>query len=552
MGTGFDEGKITSASQAYIQVAIKMKGFADLDNSPIKMMFVDGALVIPRQYITSAEFSGISIGARQSKITCLDPDGTIADSLGYIGAWANDKQNKLKPNVKVVYGWIGSGQKTNTVHYVLISTVFSMREDGLATVELNLQECYEAALDNITIRSFDDLKACNTWTEQGEKLLKNQDIISIMTAITKLSGIAQQLGPQPNGANIDIEFTDKVQGSNKPIPVKNDHDFKKESFELRTSMGDSLKKILDELSTHIFPLNIDENMSYSYEIIKKKYKGEGFVNGAILTYGWVVMSKLDENGGEVNIAPVSGGKDKYDKCEDGGVLKWKELDKLGSDEKVLLSFDLNLEALNVAAHMVNGSQLGSLRDYTQSQWDVLMNIKDSEGRSIDDLVAEQVAGNGKAVEPVFKVDGGWQQRLFGVKINGEKYKTKEIEAAVLTFTTDLKNVATNIQSHIDNVILRNVFRAKARILGDPMIAGNDSSSIHVCESYFSVILGSSYFAEKFNGRKWILVKATHIIDESGYFTDLELMGLPETGGGGGGMSNSQKFNSTNISALSPQ
>jgi hypothetical protein len=545
----FNEGLITSASQAFVEVRINA---INTDN---------GYITIKRQDITSAEFSGISIGARASKINCIDPDNKISSQLGNIGAWSNNLANNFKPNVHVTWGW-KHPYHVNHMSYLLISTKFAIREDGLSTVELNLLECFENVLESVVVRTMEDLKYCNSWTSLGESIFKNKTIVdALKNLFGEKSSFNLEMRKQLSKLGVICEFSNEIKGCGTTlepnVPTGGKADSILDQHSIRTSMGDSVQKIISELCARQ-PVPTDTDSKYSYELIEKIPKIENnVITGMTLKWGWIKMPNLEKDknntaANEIVLANIGNGADWFSNCKHGGILKLKDLTE-GEDEgngktKWLISFDLDVSPLNTASQQVE-NKLSNLRQYTQAQWDMLIQIAVGsngwESSTVEDLAAESAKSGKDAVgrAGLSYVSGAFAPIANTLRNNPiiapiadsigwkELYTDAQMSKAISEFNADLKSEATNVQNHIDNVISRNVFRSKARILGDPTIAGLDTiedikGGYRVMETYYETILESSGAMSRFNVLKWLLMKVTHIIDESGYFTDLELMGIP--------------------------
>ena len=99
---------------------------------------------------------------------------------------------------------------------------------------------------------------------------------------------------------------------------------------------------------------------------------------------------------------------------------------------------------------------------------------------------------------------------------------REIAKAMEKFNTILAEASSNVQNQIETIINNNVFKAKAKIAGDPTIGTINTVYKVGFNTDFEAV---GYFANFFN-RFWLLTSSVHKIEEGGYFTEIELLALP--------------------------
>ncbi len=541
-GLWLDERRILPTSQPYIQIYFNID--IDLLNKStngvdkvIRDNFVnknsDGedCLVLPRNYVQTADFDGIqAVGARPGRITIIDPEGLWAQALSYIGHWKN--QNPGLANMLIEYGWVGlstncpgspSPSESQRIPAVLWKTGFGMDDNGVITIELSFVENSERILAGIKFNFLDDLPRINSLTNNKVKEMKT--ISSLLYYIVENSEAVKE---QLKQFSLEINF-EKTHEKEEP--------FKGDDNEFKVRIGDTLGGKINELIAKTQPdEDWDIRYNYSYEIIEKNpiyapYVGKSNtkrVIGMEILYGWKEVAKPDKvdeinreiaNGdsnkkiiGQLNKTPVV-----------GPVLLWKTQSN-SKNAKSLISFDIDLKMMDFASEMVQGEFDRKLSQFSEGNWDDIVKVVSKASDKTRASLSKDISKLSKADIDTASEELVWDEKsdrfLWIFKKEGEDdVKAQEM---MVDFNKVLKTASNNVPSQMQAIISSNLFKAKARIIGDPTFGSVYNLFKIEFHSNFAAV---GYFAHFFQ-RKWLLTKVAHKIDESGYFTDLELVTLP--------------------------
>ncbi len=530
MAAFIDENRILSTSQAYIQVNFKVfkkdSAMGPKSKDPAANFYTDvpdkdyGYIILNRHYIQNAEFSGVAIGARQGKINIIDPEGAWANCLQYIGAWKN--ANAAVPNMTIKFGWVGlkpnsSGSTAiNEIPAILLKTAFAMGDDGTITIELNFIENLENLLKDIKFSYLDDMKLLDSSINTD---LKGKKIYDILQHVVKNSkSVAEQLALY----QLAIYF--------EPTFETGDQAYGEESKNIKIRLGDTLGDKINELIASTIPSNKDDpDYTWSYEITKKTTYTEPIDIGKTdptngITYPKGISCKIYFDWRK---SPKRSSSDMtaeeqrtaFDNPEEGPTLLWKKQSN-NINEKSLMSFDIDLKMLDYAASMIRSDLDKKLSNINDESWDKvyegIKNIRSEDAYMLSlplASLAQTVKSQAGSKNAGLTYDSGW-----GIKSKDDR----EISQAMEEFNTILAEASSNVQNQIETIINNNVFKAKAKIMGDPTI-GTDNTVYRV--GFNTDFEAVGYFANFFN-RFWLLTSSVHKIEEGGYFTEIELLALP--------------------------
>jgi len=529
-----NENRILSTSQAYIQVDFKVfkkdSALGPKDKTPAINFYDDapgkdfGYIILHRHYIQNAEFSGVAIGARSGKISIIDPEGAWADCLQYIGSWKN--ANATVPNMTIKFGWLGlkpngsDSKMIQDIPAILLKTSFSLTDNGTITIELNFIENLENLLRDIKFSYLEDMKLLDSSINTK---LKGKKIHEILRHILKNSkSISEQLITYQTAFHFESTYE------------TGDQAYGEESKNIKIRLGDTLGDKINELIASTIPSNKDDpNYTWSYEMIDKKtytipeYIGKEiggltYPNGIYseIFFGWRKSPKKSAENMPTSEQTAAFGDPKI-----GPTLLWKKQSN-NINEKSLISFDIDLKMLDYAASMIRSDLDKKLSNINDESWDMvyegIKNIKGDDAKllslplsSLAQTVKDQKNNRSSGAGLTYDKKSGW----FGLWRNeGDR----QISQAMEEFNTILANSSSNVQNQIETIINNNVFKAKARIIGDPTIGTTNTVYKVGFNTDFEAV---GYFANFFN-RFWLLTSSVHKIEEGGYFTEIELLALP--------------------------
>jgi len=532
-----NENRILPTSQTYIQVFFKVfKKNTDLgpkNKDPAINFYIDsdgkdyGYIVLNKHYIQNAEFSGVAIGARNGKISIIDPEGAWANCLQYIGSWKN--ANAASPNMTIKFGWLGlkpngsDSKMIQEIPAILLKTSFGLSEDGAITIELNFIENMENLLRDIKFSYLEDMKLLDSSINNNN--IKSKKISEILKHITtKSDSIKEQLSIY----QLALYFEDTFETG--------DQAYGEDNKNIKIRLGDTLGDKINELIVSTIPSNKnDNNYTWSYEIIKKETYTEPVevgknINGITYTkgisckiyFGWRKAPKKSAE----NMTPeeqrlaFSSGPEEVTK---GPTLLWKKHSN-NINEKSLISFDIDLKMLDYAASMIRSDLDKKLSNINDESWDkIYEGIKSIRGEDAYMLslplsaLAQTVKSN--AQSHTVGLNYSKKSGLFGLLTTEND---RQISQAMEEFNTILAEASNNVQNQIETIINNNVFKAKAKIIGDPTIGTTNTVYKVGFNTDFEAV---GYFANFFN-RFWLLTSSVHKIEEGGYFTEIELLALP--------------------------
>lgn len=539
-GGWLDENRILPTSQHFIQVSFFVYGDTVSGNSE-EFLTEDekgrSVLVLPRYYIQSAEFDGVQIGARRGKISMIDPEGIWASCFNYIGVWKN--ANAAIPNMVIHFGWIGlrpSGGDTSYVQKipaVLLKTGFGMNEEGIITIDIEFVENTERLLNSIKFNHLADLTLLNS--EMNDNV-KNKKIYEVLQAVVESDLVKKQL----ETFGIKVLFDQTYEDEHHAYGIEGD--------DIKIRLGDNLSEKINELIARSMPQE-DPKKTFSYEMIGKIVEENSSGNDKdppfnyVIKFGWA-SSPTDE---ALDNMTADEARDSMKKGEDelieGPRLIWKKQSD-SENEKTLISFDIDLKMLDFATSMMRGELDKKLSSFGEENWDKIAEAVDAMDKNnplltkdtneLAQWVKEQNNNpDKKPGDPLVGLD--YDEKSGGVWfVRWRNREDRDIQQSVEEFNQILADTSNNVNNQIRTIIRNNVFKAKARIMGDPSLGTEFTMFKVVFNTDFSAV---GQFAEFFN-REWLLTKVTHKIEEGGYFTDIELMALPvsasspSTGSGG--------------------
>lgn len=234
--------------------------------------------------------------------------------------------------------------------------------------------------------------------------------------------------------------------------------------------------------------------------------------------------------GYLNWRPDSEGDDKV---YDWGLGQTFDTPIDKSRSKDVLSISIDLSSLNSLFARI-GSQIDEvLTNFDDQDWEYIReNIDEVVGDINVDTPSEDLTISADDLQRNL----GKGLHLFGLNLNKRNDESEEdFQARRQTFEEILQqsdSINSNpnreespVVSQIRALINRNVFKAKATIMGDPTFG----SAIEPMSAYFiSNFMAPTYFASYFSGKGWLFSKATHKFgDDGSYKTDLELLGQPD-------------------------
>lgn len=529
-----DENKIIGTSQPFIQVSFYVhKEAHDADFVSDFYKSEDDQrrplLILPRNYITSAEFDGVQIGARKGKISVIDPEGIWARCMNFIGKWKTEFAGV--PNMVIHFGWVGLGgnksQNLQEIPSVLLRTAFGMNEDGVITIDLEFIESSEKVLQSIKFNLLDDLNLLNSEINQELKGKKIHEILRYMCGDYGPEDANEEAQSEAIAAQLE-RF--KVNLSFMPTYEDDEHAYGQDSEDIKIRIGDTLGSKINELITRTMPWDRDENSeyNYSYEMIRKdvhKIEDGEVAYGTTITYGWRQSRKPSDSGDSLTSEDTretmsTGGE----KPMIGPRLLWKKQSS-NSDEKTLISFDIDLKMLDYATSLMRSELDKKLSSFSESDWS---DVAEAINMMDEDKKAELLTMTPQQLSDAYQNGGGAPDVTWDGPDGALWWKShsdedsERISQVVEEFMEVLRSAQTNTESQIQTIIRNNLFKAKARIMGDPTFGTIYTMFKVGFDTDFSSV---GDFASYFN-RFWKLTKVSHKIDDTGYFTDLELMAEP--------------------------
>lgn len=538
-----DESRLLPISSHFIQIAfyVDKAQKSTIQDGPLKQFYTEDSagralLLLPRNYITTAEFDGVQIGARKGSVSIIDPEGVWAKGMNFIGAYKNSSARLGQNNMIIYFGWLGlkadSSEESNFIQEipaVLLKTGFGLDENGVVTINCEFVENSERLLKNVKFNTLEDLTLLNTETNSD---IKDKNISEILDYICNSdSPNVENIVAQLEQFNIKLEFDDTYEDSAEA--------FGEDGMDIKIRLGDNLADKINELISKAMPENPDdEDYTYSYELIRKDIHdiddAEKGVQGVTLRYGWrksPTPKKLENmTADQAKSAMASGGEEPVE----GPTLLWKK-QSTSIDNKILISFDIDLKMLDYATSMMRSDLDKKLAQFGEDDWsdiaEAVDNIKGSDDPSQIAMLSMKPNELAQAVRDMNKNIASSEPAV-GLDYEGKSGKflfvhwrtddDERIKGAIREFNEVLRDSNNNVEKQIQTIIRNNVFKAKARIMGDPAF-GTEYTMFKVYMNTDFTAVGE--FASFFN-RQWLLTKVSHKIEEGGYFTDLELMALP--------------------------
>jgi len=529
-----DESRILPTTQTWIQVDFFVETGAG-DDELLKNFYNTmshreyGKLTIPRYYIQNAEFDGVQIGARKGSITIIDPENTWSRAFDYIGYWKN--KNAGRPNMSIQFGWVDlkagaeRGDMVQTIPAILLKTGFNMNENGIVTITLEFIENTERILDIVKFNKLEDLTLLNSEVN-GD--LKKMSVKEILEFVIATDGIKAQL----ETFDIHLSFDDTFE--------MNDDKFGETGVDIKIRLGDTLGSKINEIISKATPDTTEKDFSdkgwllASYVMKDKEIKYKT-VNGkthyhSYILFGWRYAVTDEGRAGNLKkwqIEKYTMGVESESDIEElkGPTLLWKK-QSMNYSEKTLLTFDVDLKMLDYATSMIKSELDTKLSQFNEEDWgkiaEVVQQIQekgDTDAKALLTMNPQQLSEKATSEGKSFGLSYDVGAHIFGWGISeDDKARTQIIDE----FNEVLRNSSSNVTKAIGAIIHNNVFKAKAKIMGDPSF-GTDYTMFNV---YFdSDFNGAGSFAAFFT-RKWLLTKVSHKIEEGSYFTELEIMALP--------------------------
>jgi len=541
-----NENTIIGASQTFIQVDFFV--FEPATNSqfkpngPVAVNFYDEGskkIILRKNYIQNAEFSGVEIGARRGKINIVDPEGLWVDAMNVIGEWKNHISNIGKANMIIRFGWIGlSGNNPSNIQEiaaVMLKTAFTISDNGSVNIEINFIENCENLLNVIKFNKFEDMVFLNTHSSKDN--IKEFTIKQILDYICYRSeSIKQQL----SAFGLCLEFEETHEDSGQR--------YGETGADLKIRLGDTLGSKINELISRAQQQkDLDTvggiEVTWSYEMDKMAVLEERINIGDTMPQG--KGSIKYETGWQYKIkfrwksAPRNGGDDltsiqqrsvmgfSGSPVVSGPILQWKK-QSIESNTKQLISFDVDLKMLDYAASMIRSELDRRLSNMKDQNWDDIA----PELEKLNDPAILLMSPQDLSYEMKKNINDPTRKTKFtginykgGIGNTGIGWNSDEqnrIKGSSEEFNKILANSSLNATDKINTIISNNVFKAKAKIMGDPTIGTKNLVFRFTFTTDFS---GVSEFASFFS-REWLMSGSVHRIDESGYFTEIDLMALP--------------------------
>jgi hypothetical protein len=536
-----DEKRITSTSQVFIQVGFNVfsrglqgTNLEDFTSEAYEPWRLDQnqttLMLLPRNYITSAEFDGVQMPARQGRISIIDPEGLWAEAMNHIGFWKNHELNVGRPNMTVYFGWVGLKPDSNGETEMLqefkaitLKTGFNMDENGVITIEITFIEDTEKILNSIKFNTLSDLHLVNPEINTNIKSFKT--IAEVLRYITGTN--SESINAQLEKYNIELVFNDTYEKEDSTT-------FGElwDNFKIR--IGDSLSEKINELLARAEPEDPDdENYTYSYEMVKKEQVLRNNIPGTIITFDWrraPTDRGLENMTSDETRRAFSVGYGAEREPMEGPRLLWKRKSS-NSEEKELIQFEVDLKMLDYATSMMKGDLDKKLASFTESNWNDVAEATENLAKSnnprdqwllgLDPSELAQHVQREQNGNPSYAVVDAMKNRWFDGRSRDDVERINKITEEFNDILAKNKN---NVSGQIATIIRNNVFSAKARIMGDPTFGTVYRQWNMYFTSDFKLVGEFASFFE----REWQLAKVTHKIEESGFFTELELLALPVT------------------------
>jgi hypothetical protein len=526
-----NEHRILTTSQPWVNVEFRVEdGEGDGGNDII---------ILPRDYITSASFSGVAIGARQGKINIVDPTNAWVGKLNKIGLWKNN--HPYDYNMKVNFGWKGlrpDNNNTNVLNYIkaiLLQTKFAMKDDGSTTIEFNFIENTENLLGAITFNRLLDMKLLDSNITTNMKGMKIHEVLQYISGYkVESKGIQCPPGRTENQFGIAQQLIDsKLLLKFKDTFETDNHAYGEDGKDIVIRLGDKLADKINEAIAMAMPQDPkDEKNAWSYEMSKRvgetltddergnyTFGNVTYPDGVqcVIEFSWVStpVDMTDEDS-------IDEQKARSNNTERGPILLWKKK-STGLNTKELLTFDVDLKMLDFAASMIKDKMTSAFNNLEEKDWEAVEKsikaLPDNSRILFTDPTELASMGLNPNDNITYTNNPHWYD-MFG--LSNRAVEERETGKILQEFNKVLKDTINNVSNSIEAVIRKNVFKAKARIQGDPSLG--TINTVYKCgfPSDFSSV-GS--FAKLFN-KFWTLTKVEHIIDESGFWTDIELMAIP--------------------------
>lgn len=517
---GLDERTITPTSIPWVQVTFPMSNYGGiLKNKQTEPYFrqtgsssltseeVKGeSYVATRDIITDLNISAPAPSARRGSITIADPDGVWAQIMTFVGARSNSSRHSGKSNMKIDFGWAGlkgiKGNKIETIYALMYKTNYSLSNEGITTIEIEFIENVPGRLSSLRFYDPRDMLVVEDMVELGK-------IHEMCEYLIENTSIKDQLEEY----NIRITFEETYE----------DDAFELDADEFKIRMGDSFVSKINELIAKAVPPDKDNEdivSSYEYDLIKNNAdRTQTTVN-----YYWK----------ETPADTTEPSRDSVDRMYkrpnmvEGPILLWKK-QSAAWNEKTLISFDLDLKSMEYAWAMAQDEIDRILNQFDESDWETVQELIERQQEN-KELTVTGIPGKDN-----FNVDLGNLEERSGLFNLGSaqrfinRYNRRNPGSNIQEKFNELVEKFSSgrgVSAQAQAIINRNVFKAKATIIGDPAIGSNPFLRPYNM-TFFTNLTNVGEFASYFN-RRWLLESVTHRISESGFTTEIEIMGLPNT------------------------
>lgn len=510
-----DESRIGAESQFIFYVDIFATG-DKLDRS------IPARYHIPRTLMTEATVEGKAPKARRGRFVFIDPEGQWPQRLANAGAWSNSISGKGKPNMVCTFGWVNlkhDGSSTEMVESLsglILKTKFSIDEiTSMTTIEVEFIEAVSSWFQNLRFLDPSDMVVLDDFRRNE---LRNISIAELLNHMWYKTSLSRQVG---ENVEFDIEFDDT--GSDKQIDGR--------KFKIR--YGDSFQQKLDEIAAQaehtVKGENKESDIVWSYELIHKDDDFDIVDDGrsanieykCSLKYGWK-PAPLEEDKEDINVPNVWEDME----IKNGPALLWK-VHANHENKKQVISWNSDLNSKEHLIHQAQDQLTQRLSSYTESDWNALQafvsHIRDKgEGQITQETLAEELESIRQQSE-----DGrtGIFQRIFNNttwQLASNENRIQLLETLVNDPSLAMRN-SGDAASQMAAIIANNVFKGEATIAGDPTF-GTRHLPFEIKMPMDFEDVGE--FAGLFQ-RTWVLTNVTHVFNESGYTTRLELLTYPE-------------------------
>lgn len=489
--------------------------------------------------IDSAEFDGVTIGARGGQINIADPLGIWTQIIGNVSRHANGIGRDY-PNIWIQYGWMSlkNGQKDeiHEVFGIIYETNFGINEDGIMTLTVHFREDYVDYLKGLRFLKLTDMINTDPSSVDNENKYKSphellQDLVD--PSVTSVGEILKN-------RNIEVLFD----------PCLKNFNTKKLLNILDLRIGDKFEDKLDALLARAEPPEgeIDKKkFDYNYEVTDKIVVRDGSSMKVKIRFGWKTIPREDND--EAGDSKTAKEIWEHENAVYVGALKWKanaladlEENKFSSEtgvaNKTLLSFNLDLKLFNALFALLSSELTESLGKFSDEDWKKIeKDVKRAIKSGATDLKNVQMKWRGKEI-PNFEgqpeESGGLFKNLINngglidnmIESKGEAYKRNQmwedfVDTVIEARESGYKDDTDPVSAKMRALINKNTFKASATIMGDPTFG----SFLQPHKGWFVLdVDGLSQFAGYLSGTPWVFAHSKHKFGSDGtYITEIEIM-----------------------------